>query len=246
MLWSVWMNNATNFGKDTWHFPSKRALPMASPPILYTFRRCPYAIRARMALAHAGIVYQVREVLLRNKPVQLLNISPKATVPVLLLSNGTVIDESLDILSWALDQNDAQGWRKFERTDLKLIMALIDRNDREFKMFLDRYKYADRYPKHPRVFYREQAEKFLKELEERLKISSYFFGSHISCADVAIFPFVRQFSKVDQLWFEESSYSRLKVWLAEFSESELFGSVMKKYIAWKESDSPILSGKPTK
>lgn len=198
-------------------------------PILYSFRRCPYAIRARLAIAYAGISVEIREVQLKNKPEHMLAISPKGTVPVLQLPDGTVIDESLDIMRWALAQNDPDNWLNIGADTEKLIAW----NDGEFKYFLDRYKYADRYPEYSAHYYRSQSEKYLIELESRLARHSYLANNHFSILDAAIFPFIRQFSLVDPDWFVASGYSCLILWLNKGLESGLFASVMTKNPVWQ-------------
>jgi glutathione S-transferase len=199
---------------------------MANPlPILYSFRRCPYAIRARLAIAYAGTPVEIREVQLKNKPEQMLAISPKGTVPVLQLPDGKVIDESLDIMRWALSQNDPDDWLD-AGDDAE---QLIQWNDGDFKTYLDRYKYADRYPEFPASYYRSEAEVFLKELENKLAQYRYLGGNHFSIADAAIFPFIRQFTAVDKAWLIASRYQNLNSWLNGILASALFASVMGKH-----------------
>lgn len=195
-------------------------------PVLYSYRRCPYAMRARMAIWAANIEVEVREISLREKPAHLLRISPKGTVPVLQILDGSVIDQSLDIMQWALAQNDPQGWLNAEH---EAANALINNNDGDFKKALDRYKYPDRYPEHTQAFYREQGEQFLQRLETALAQHDYLLGDKPSMADVAIFPFIRQFAAVDAEWFAMSPYSRLRVWLATWVESALFAEIMQKF-----------------
>jgi glutathione S-transferase len=198
-------------------------------PILYSFRRCPYAIRARLAITYAEIPVEIREVQLKQKPEQMLAISPKGTVPILQLPDGKVIDESLDIMRWALAQNDPDNWLATgEDTE-----RLIQWNDGEFKYYLDRYKYAERYPELPGSYYRSECEKFLAELESKLSQAKYLTGRYFSIADAAIFPFIRQFAAVDGLWFDSSGYQHLNEWLNRLLSSDLFKSVMVKYPAWK-------------
>lgn len=206
------------------------------PPVLYSFRRCPYAIRARLAIAYAAIDIEIREVALKNKPTQLLALSPKATVPVLRLEDGVVIDESLDIMRWALAYNDPERWLAIDGQGNQLIAW----NDGAFKYFLDRYKYADRYPEFSAHHYRQQAELFLTGLENRLGCFRHLCGNDFSLADAAIFPFVRQFAGVDNDWFQNSRYQRLKQWLAALLNTELFRTVMVKYPVWVVGDSPII------
>ena len=204
---------------------------MDQPPILYSFRRCPYAIRARLAIAKAEVNVELREVVLRNKPQQLLDISAKGTVPVLELQEGKVIDESIDIMHWALSYHDPDHWLKNASFDD--INHLIQWNDGEFKYYLDRYKYADRYPENTETFYREKAEYFLFELEKRLTKQPFLCSEGCSLADIAIFPFIRQFAAVNGNWFELSSYKNLKDWLNQHINSSLFTFVMNKYPAWE-------------
>jgi glutathione S-transferase len=199
-------------------------------PILYSFRRCPYAIRARLAIAYAGISVEIREVQLKHKPEQMLSISPKGTVPVLQLPDGKVIDESLDIMRWALAQHDPENWLDTDEDAERLIQW----NDGDFKYYLDRYKYADRYPEFTESYYRSQAEMFLAELGYKLTQNPYLGGNHFSLLDAAIFPFIRQFATVDSLWFHSSEYRHFNKWLNRLLASNLFTSVMVKHAVWIE------------
>ena len=208
------------------------------PPILYSFRRCPYAMRARLAIIQSHTTVELREVVLKNKPQQLLDISPKATVPVLHLSDGSVIDESLDIMKWALGNNDPDNW--LDQTIIKDINQLIFINDEEFKYYLDRYKYADRFPEQPERYYRQKAELFLANLEQRLSNQPFLCAEQCTLADSAIFPFIRQFANVDLSWFQASEYKHLNRWLNNHIESSLFLSIMKKYPAWQQGDTKQL------
>ncbi|MBT9096801.1 glutathione S-transferase [Methylovulum psychrotolerans] len=206
----------------------------ATLPILYSFRRCPYAMRARLALAYSGIRTELREVALKNKPPELLALSPKATVPVLHLPDGTVLEESLDIMYWALGQQDPANWLK------PADPALIAQNDGEFKYFLDRYKYADRYPDYPMAHYRQQASVFLAVLDNRLQQHPQLSGTDFSLTDAAILPFVRQFAAVDPHWFQHSGYTALQQWLDNFLASEHFHTIMRKYPDWTAASEPQL------
>ena len=171
-------------------------MPVSDPlPILYTFRRCPYAMRARMALYKSEQACAVREVLLRDKPAEMLAQSAKGTVPVLVLTDGTVFDESLDIMRWALNRCDPENWLSPAHGTPDEVLALISRNDGPFKDHLDRYKYSTRYQDTDPIVHREQGVQFLEILNGRLAASTFLFGDHISLADIAIFPFVRQFAK---------------------------------------------------
>ena len=191
---------------------------------LYSFRRCPYAMRARMALRYSGVPVDIVEVSLKAKPAEMLAISPKGTVPV-LDADGRVIDESLEIMRWALAQNDPQGW--LLDGDSR-IAELIEANDQGFKVDLNRYKYAERYPEQPMEVYRAQGAVFLQRLEGLLQDRDYLLADHPSLADIALLPFVRQFAHVDREWFAQTPYVRLQAWLQRFLESDLFTSIMKK------------------
>jgi len=194
---------------------------------LYSYRRCPYAMRARMALRVAGIQVEIREISLRNKPPEMLALSPKGTVPVLHSLDGRVIDESLDIMRWALTQHDPQGWLTHASTPEQ--RELIKQNDTVFKHWLDRYKYAVRYPEFDATYYRDQALKSqIDNLESILSQHPFLGGRAPALSDVAIFPFVRQFAAVDQVWFEASRYAATRKWLNAWIASELFRLVMQK------------------
>ncbi len=209
-------------------------------PILYSFRRCPYAIRARLALRVSGIQVVHREVVLADKPVALRLISPKATVPVLVVSQQQVIAESMEIMYWALHQHDPQDWLKGSAERLAEGARLIAYNDSEFKPQLDRYKYADRFPQQPMEVYRAEGEVFLQQLEAKLAVASYLLCERPTLADMAIVPFIRQFSSVNSEWFENSPYPFLQAWLRKLLVTPLFTSVMTKYQQWEEGDEPVI------
>jgi len=194
-------------------------------PKLFTYRRCPYAIRSRLALYQAGIDYESIEISLKDKPSDFLALSPKGTVPVLVQSDGKVIEESLEIMLWALNINDPEHWI-LKGNDLS--QKLIFENDFHFKKNLDKYKYADRFPEHSKEYYRSQCEIFLNVLDEKLKFKLYLIEDRISLADIAIFPFIRQFFLVDENWFLDSKYDALKKWLRGLIDSHIFKEVMKK------------------
>ncbi|VVO49227.1 hypothetical protein PS865_00196 [Pseudomonas fluorescens] len=195
---------------------------------LYSFRRCPYAMRARMALRYAGVPVEIVEVSLKDKPAQMLALSPKGTVPV-LNADGVVIDESLQIMRWALAQHDPDDWLLAGDSFAALWMEkLIEGNDQIFKSALNRYKYAERYPEQPMEAYRAEGALFLQKLDELLEGRDYLLADHPSLADIALLPFVRQFAHVDREWFAQMPYVRLQVWLQRFLESDLFISIMKK------------------
>lgn len=200
-------------------------------PILYSYRRCPYAMRARMALKYAGIDVEIREISFRDKPKHLLAISPKGTVPVLVLPDTQIIDESIDIIDWALAQQDIDGWLA---EDAVLAKALIAENDSSFKAALDAYKYSERNPEKTQAEHRATGEIFLQKLEGLLEENDGLLGPLPTLADIAIFPFVRQFKGVDVAWFEASPYPRLNVWLTTLIESGLFTSIMQKHPTYIE------------
>jgi glutathione S-transferase len=196
--------------------------------VLYSFRRCPYAMRARMALRYSGCVVQIHEVSLKAKPPEMLERSPKGTVPVLVLE-GQVLEQSLDIMHWALAQNDPDNWLLIDDGDGRRdIQALIEENDHVFKQHLDRYKYFVRHPEYPQEHYRQLGEVFLQKLEARLQHRDFLVTDRLSLADIAVAPFIRQFSVVDPDWFATSPYPKLRGWLDRFTQSALFRAVMVK------------------
>ena len=207
-------------------------------PILYSFRRCPYAMRARMAIHISGQKCELREVLLRDKPPSMLEYSAKGTVPVLILQDGKVIDESLDVIDWALNLNDPDDWQRSK--DTKKTKELIKINDGEFKYHLDRYKYSKRYDNEDPEFHRKKCLKFIESINNELNNSEYIFDDNISYADIVLLPFIRQFRIADIEWFDSLPYDNLKKWLSSFLGSSLLNSIMKKYDLWKEGDKSIV------
>ena len=207
-------------------------------PILYSFRRCPYAMRARMAIHISGQKCELREVLLRDKPPSMLDYSAKGTVPVLILQDGNVIDESLDVIDWALNLNDPDDWQRSK--DTKKTKELIKINDGEFKYHLDRYKYSKRYDNEDPEFHRKKCLKFIESVNNELNNSKYIFDDNISYADIVLLPFIRQFRIADIEWFDSLPYDNLKDWLSRFLNSPLLNSIMKKYDLWKEGDKSIV------
>lgn len=197
-------------------------------PVLYSFRRCPYAMRARLALLASGLVYEKREVALKDKPAHLLELSPKGTVPVLWLPDQTVVDESLDIMRWALIQSDPEGWLEGLNNDAE---ALIVVNDETFKAHLDRYKYPVRYDltaEQALSIHRVQGAMVLNELDQRLCDQPYLSGANWGFTDAAIAPFVRQFAHVDPQWFATQVWHKLATWLAKFESSSPFLNIMRR------------------
>jgi glutathione S-transferase len=211
-----------------------------TPLILYSFRRCPYAMRARMALLVSGTVCELREIVLRAKPPEMLAVSPKGTVPVLVLVNGTVLEESLEIMLWALERHDPERWLAPEDGSRADMLHLIAQCDGEFKFHLDRYKYPDRYENTDAMEHRAAGADFLLQLEGRLSQHPCLFGSRPALADMAIFPFVRQFAQTDQAWFDTQPWSQLHRWLSALLDSELFARIMPKVDPWQAGNIPIL------
>ena len=207
-------------------------------PILYSFRRCPYAMRARMAIHISGQKCELREVLLRDKPPSMLEYSAKGTVPVLILQDGKIIDESLDVIDWALNLNDPDDWQRSK--DKEKTKELIKINDGEFKYHLDRYKYSKRYDNEDPEFHRKKCLKFIELINNELNNSEYIFDDNISYADIVLLPFIRQFRIADIEWFDSLPYDNLKKWLSSFLGSSLLNSIMKKYDLWKEGDKSIV------
>jgi glutathione S-transferase len=210
-------------------------------PVLYSFRRCPYAMRARLALAVSGVGVEHREITLKNKPAEMLAASPKGTVPVLVLPGGEVIDESLDVMLWALRRNDPEGWLAPAQGSVDDMLALITGNDGAFKRSLDRYKYPNRYAEE----YAGDAEAFAQQQRnlgsawlltlDGMLAGGWLFGLHASLADMALLPFVRQFAHTDPAWFAAQPWPRLQAWLARFEASALYAGVMDKYAPWQAS-----------
>lgn len=202
-------------------------------PILYSFRRCPYAMRARLALAVSRATLELREIKLSAKPDAMLVASPKGTVPVLVLPDGAVIDESLDIMRWALAEADPEQW--LDRTDPDLIAQC----DGPFKHALDRTKYPDRHGADP-LEHREQGLKFLRQLDKRLSSAGQLCGAIRGLADAEIIPFVRQFAAVDPEWFAAQPLPHVRPWLEGHLASSLFAAIMQRYAPWSPGDAPVV------
>jgi glutathione S-transferase len=208
-------------------------------PVLYTFRRCPYAIRARLALKASGVKVEWREVVLRAKPAEMLAISPKGTVPVLQLPDGQVLEQSLDIMRWALHQHDPLGW--LSAAPEARVQAWTDLNDGPFKALLDRYKYPERHPERSAAEWRDEAVALmLKPMDTALQGHAQLLADAASLADMALLPFVRQFAQVDAAWFEQAPLPHLQGWLAAHLASPLFESVMGKLAPWSPDQAPVV------
>lgn len=208
-------------------------------PILYSFRRCPYAMRARLAICATGLKCELREIVLRDKAPEFLAASPKATVPVVVIEQGQVIEESLEVMLWALDQSDPLDWLSPQNGDRGSMMSLIAQGDGDFKENLDRYKYASRFENGEGEVARDRAVGFLHTLNSQLAPTGYLFGSRNCLADIAIGPFVRQFANVNRPWFDTQDWPHLHNWLARFIESPEFAAIMGKYVKWQAGAQPI-------
>lgn len=204
-------------------------------PILYSFRRCPYAMRARLALISSGRTCELREIVLRDKAPEFIAASPKATVPVLVLGDGTVLEESLDIMFWALEARDPENLLPLAG-DAGAMRDLVALSDGSFKDRLDRYKYSNRYEGVDSLRERDEACDFLADLDARLQTSPWLFGQQPKYADFAILPFVRQFAFVDRTWFDAQPWPGLHAWLQGFLTSNRFAAIMAKYPKWSVGD----------
>ncbi len=208
-------------------------------PILYTFRRCPYAIRTRMVIKSCQITVEIREIELKNKPREFLELSPKGTVPVLLTNSGEVLEESLDIINWALEINDPNNLLSECNLSKSQFKEFLKKLDDDFKINLDKYKYPNRYQGVDRNFNRDANLNFLANLDNLLQTSKYINCNHVTLIDYLIFPFIRQFRNVDENWFDCLNFNYLKKWLNNLMESEDFKSIMKKYTVWNSNKIPI-------
>ena len=208
-------------------------------PILYSFRRCPYAMRARLAIKASGLIVEIREVELKNKPKEFLNISPKATVPIVCISSKQIIEESLDIMEWALKINDPLRLLKYEKLNKVEVYNILNKLENNFKQNLDRYKYPSRFDKPNPELYRDKNLKILDEFNNLLRNNKGIYSPHLSLLDYSIFPFVRQFRNVNSVWFDTLELKFLKSWLYELIDSNEFSSIMKKNLIWEPNQKPI-------
>ena len=190
-----------------------------------------------MALSYSQVSVEIKEILLNNRPPELLAVSIKGTVPVLCINDTTVIDESLDIMKWALIQNDPNLWIHYNK---EMQYDIIEGNDNEFKYWLDRYKYYDRYPENNRDYYRAKCDWFLTKLNQLLEKNQYLLTNKLLLVDAAIVPFIRQFSNVDKYWFKKT-YVELSSWLNNIIESKLFASTMDKYLEYNSEQKPLIT-----
>ena len=205
-------------------------------PVLYSFRRCPYAMRARLALHASGVVHEHREVVLKHKPAHMLALSPKGTVPVLWLrspAGDQVLEQSLDIMRWALREHDPLGWLPDSEAPMQEALALIAHNDGPFKQQLDRYKYPNRSGLDSGAADRDAAALWLHTLDGQLRAQPFLAGGHFGLADAAVAPFVRQYAHTDPAWFAAQPWDPLAAWLAAFESSALFEAIMQKHVPWQ-------------
>lgn len=212
-------------------------------PILYSLRRCPYAMRGRMGIALSQQKVLLREIVTKDKPSELLASSPKGTVPVLVLSQGTIIEQSIEVMIWALEQNDPQDLMRSSEPELNQeILELIARNDNEFIGHLEKYRASVRYRNVDTEHRRKACEGFISELESKLAQHEYLFGDTPSLADFAVMPFVSQFVRVEKKWFVQSEYQNVGRWLRAHLDSKFYTQVMKQYPLWNETKQDCLFG----
>lgn len=206
-------------------------------PILWSFRRCPYAMRARLAIKSSQTAVELREIVLRDKPAPFLAASTKGTVPVLVLADGTVLDESRDIMFWALHRHDPEGWLDIAAHEPDGLKTFLDELDGAFKTHLDRYKYASRYEggQAEAETHRQEGAVFLSNIDRALAKAPYLSGADIGLKDIAALPFIRQFRIADSAWFDAQDWPHLHPWLQAFLESARFAAVMEKYPLWTTS-----------
>ena len=210
-------------------------------PVLYSFRRCPYAMRARMAIFLNGISCELREVKLSNKPKEMLEISPKGTVPVLQLSDGIILEESLDIIFWAYKKNINSQIYKDYLINKKNIDELINIFDNSFKYNLDRYKYPNRFEGVDNLSHRGKCLDILKLVSQTLLNKNYIFSESLGIGDICIFPFIRQFRIANMEWFDEQiEIKNMITWFNKINSSDLFDKIMLKYDPWVDSDKPVI------
>lgn len=216
---------------------SNEAGELANYPILYSFRRCPYAMRARMALVYSAVECELREVVLRDKPPSLLEYSPKGTVPVLILSDGTIIEESMDVINYALSRGDPEGLLDTTSEQSDDVEGLIVNNDKDFVKWLTRYKYFERHPEQTQAEYLQVIEEnYLQEFEKRLSGHKYIVSDKKTKADLALIPFIRQFAYADKEYFYNCKYKKIIAWLEGFMSDPSFEVVMHKFDQWHEGD----------
>jgi len=227
-------------------------------PILYSLQHCPYAMRARMGILLADQCVRLRAIVLKNKPKEMLKVSPKGTVPVLVIENEStfnnaleengikdykVIEESLDVMLWALTKNDPRNLLlNHQPTMLAEMLSFISHFDCEFKSNLEKYKSAKRYHDDDKLSHREACIKDISQLEQKLSQHQYLMGDQLSLVDYAILPFIRQFTRVERKWYLSSPYPKLQLWLKSHIESPLYSKVMAKHPLWSENNEDVIFG----
>lgn len=210
-------------------------------PILYSLRNCPYAMRARIAIFKAKQTVMLRDVVLSNKPQEMLVASPKATVPILVLAHGKVLEESLEIMLWALNESDPNNLlHSHDENLLSEMLNLIHSFDHDFKVCLEQYKCAKRYRESNIIECREACEVYIQKLESRLSESSFLMSNNESLADIALMPFIRQFARVERQWYLKSTYPKIRAWLNNYLQSPMFTKVMAKYPLWLDNNEIVL------
>lgn len=223
----------------------KEASKALNLPVLYSLRNCPYAMRARIAIVHAQVPVLLRDIVLSNKPDEMISASPKGTVPVVVMS-GTppkVIEESLDIMLWALHQNDPYDLlRKDDPEALHYMLAVISQFDQAFKSCLEEYRCAKRYHENNLVQCRERCESFINILEKKLSQHTFLMSEQPSLLDIALVPYIRQFAKVERKWYLQSPYPKLRHWLNSYLQSAMFTKVMAKHPLWLDTHQDIILG----
>ncbi|PCI55830.1 MAG: glutathione S-transferase [Gammaproteobacteria bacterium] len=212
-------------------------------PVLYSLRNCPYAMRARIAIFKAKQTVILRDIVLSNKPKEMIAASPKATVPVLVFTNGMILEESLAIMLWALNETDPNDLLHSENEHvLSDMLILINRFDRDFKVCLEQYKCAKRYRESNLIECRVACEQFIQTLENRLNCHAFFMSNKESLADIALLPFIRQFARIERQWYLQSPYPKTRQWLNNYLQSPMFTKVMTKYPLWLATDEIVLFG----
>jgi glutathione S-transferase len=225
-----------------------------SLPILYSLRNCPYAMRARIAIFKAQQTVLLRDLVLSNKPAEMIVASPKATVPVVVLADGTVIEESLEVMLWALRESDPSDLLQAQTNKhknsnlssdnlmLSAMLDLINEFDRGFKVCLEQYKCAKRYKEDNISECREVCEQYIQQLEQRLTQHTFLMSNNESLADIALLPFIRQFARVERQWYLQSPYPNVRQWLNRYLQSPMFTKVMAKYPLWLDSHETVYFG----
>jgi glutathione S-transferase len=216
-------------------------------PILYSLRNCPYAMRARVAIFKAQQIVILRDIVLSNKPKEMITASSKATVPVLVLANGTVVEESLAIMLWALNETDPDDLLQSQNEhELSVMLNLIKSFDHDFKVCLEQYKCAKRYRESNIIECRVECEQFIQTLESRLNRHSFLISNTESLADIALLPFIRQFARIERQWYLQSPYPKVRQWLNNYLQSPMFTKVMAKYPLWLDDHEVVLFGDKSK